>query len=200
MTETCCWWLIINKVVYRLNLYLFYLLVYLKHSGDACLKITHFYQKLSKITDSTFPFFTCLHLFWLSSEPDLMQLYLKWKQICQVTQQFSCGQIWSNIHQVTMLSIFLNCQCFTCYAQLWCSSQGDHKFNNCPTENKTSTHIHNVKLTNNTSNYSDYSKTVIHAQPTLQYTTFPQLAEYPCATRLCLSDFKFHHNALIFST
>ena len=62
------------------------------------------------------------------------------------------------------------------------------------------THIHNVKLTHNTSNYSHYSKRVIYAQPTLQYSTFPQLANYPCAICLCLSDFKFHYNALIFST
>jgi len=27
MAETCCWWLITNKVVFRIDLYLFYLLV-----------------------------------------------------------------------------------------------------------------------------------------------------------------------------
>jgi len=155
MAETCCWWLIINKVVYRLNLYLFYLLAYLKHSGDALLKKNPFLPETFQNYWFNSPIFTCLHIFWLSSERDLKQLYLKWKQTCQVTQQFSCGQIWSNIHHVTMLSIFLNCQCFTCYAQLWCSGQADHIFSNCATENKTSTHTHNIKLTNNISNYSD---------------------------------------------
>jgi len=33
--ETCRWWLITDKVLYRLDLYLLYLLVYLKHSGIA---------------------------------------------------------------------------------------------------------------------------------------------------------------------
>ena len=34
IAETCCSWLITHKFVYRLDLYLFYLLVYLKHNGD----------------------------------------------------------------------------------------------------------------------------------------------------------------------
>ena len=32
IAEIFCWWLITNKVVYRLELYL---LVYFKHNGDA---------------------------------------------------------------------------------------------------------------------------------------------------------------------
>jgi len=62
--------LIINKVVYRLNLYLFYLLVYLR--------LKHFLPKTNPFLPENFqnywfnmPIFTCLHLFWLSSELDL---------------------------------------------------------------------------------------------------------------------------------
>jgi len=38
VAKTCCWWLITNKAVYRLDLYLFYLPVYLKTIGMPCLK------------------------------------------------------------------------------------------------------------------------------------------------------------------
>jgi hypothetical protein len=36
--ETCCWYLPIDKVVFRFNLHLFYLLVYLNTTGMPCLK------------------------------------------------------------------------------------------------------------------------------------------------------------------
>ena len=35
IAETCRWWLITNRTVYRFDLYLFYLLVYLKYTMDA---------------------------------------------------------------------------------------------------------------------------------------------------------------------
>ena len=38
VAESCRWFLIINKVLYILDLYLFYLLVYLKQNKDALSK------------------------------------------------------------------------------------------------------------------------------------------------------------------
>jgi hypothetical protein len=42
MVETCCWWLHIDKRVFRLDLQLFYLLVFLNTMGMPCLKKHHY--------------------------------------------------------------------------------------------------------------------------------------------------------------
>ena len=45
IAETCSWWLLIAKAVFRLNLHLFYCLVYLNTTGAPCLKTTESFVK-----------------------------------------------------------------------------------------------------------------------------------------------------------
>jgi len=52
IAETCRWWLLIDKAVFRLNLHLFYLLVYLNPTGMACQRTKYIDQQMSSIEEA----------------------------------------------------------------------------------------------------------------------------------------------------